>query len=252
MRRGHAIVAPASSAQSWIPAFTGRYDDAEIDLLLRFARPGTLYLDVGACFGFWTVPLAIHARRAGAHVLAFEPIEGNRRYLEHNLERNGVRDVVTVIGSALGARGGVATLRPEPGGLGNAAVIEGEQDGDLDVSILALDEVELPSAVATTPLSIAKLDVEGLEMDVLAGMERRVTTDRPVILGEFNPVWSHRRGIPMDEPTRWASRHGYLCRRLARRRDHPLSDRYGIVPSDPGGGTPADGDVLLQPATDGS
>jgi FkbM family methyltransferase len=251
MHRGHSIVAPASSAQAWIPAFTGRYDDAELDLLLRFARARTLYVDVGACFGFWTVPLAIHARRVGGHVLAFEPIPGNRRYLERNLERNAVRHVVTVIGAALGRHGGTVRLRPESGGLGNAAVVEDAREGDVDVPVFALDEVELPPALAATPVSIAKLDVEGFEMDVLAGMERRIALEHPVILGEFNPIWSRRRGISADEPARWASRHGYAARRLARRREHPWTDRYRIVP-DADDGPPAEGDaVLLQPTSAG-
>src|SRR5947209_1245448 len=77
MQRGHRMVVPLSSAQSWRAAFTGRYDDGELDLLDPAIAPDSFVLDIGACLGFYTVPMAAIARSRNSLVLAVEPVVAN-------------------------------------------------------------------------------------------------------------------------------------------------------------------------------
>lgn len=51
MKRGHAMRVPRTSAATWVPAFTGRYDDEHLDWIERWLEADTFVLDVGACFG---------------------------------------------------------------------------------------------------------------------------------------------------------------------------------------------------------
>src|SRR5215831_6886162 len=90
--------------------FSGRYDDGKIAILLSLLRPGGIALDVGANIGFYTVPLAVHAKAIGSRVVAFEPLESNAAWLRHNLSLNDCIDVVQVIESALGSESGVAEI----------------------------------------------------------------------------------------------------------------------------------------------
>ena len=81
MEKGHRMIVPRAAAQSWVPAFTARYDDEKVDLVRRVIRHRSLVLDVGACFGFWTLPLAREAARHNGHVVAFEPVRSNLEIL---------------------------------------------------------------------------------------------------------------------------------------------------------------------------
>jgi hypothetical protein len=76
--------------------------------------------------------------------------------------------------------------------------------------------------------SLVKIDVEGFELDVLAGGEDFVRRHRPAIYGEFNEWFLERYGLSPDAPRRWAETHDYLCFYVGRRRKHPASDRYAV------------------------
>src|SRR3954468_3802901 len=104
MLKGHVLDLPRASLQTWEAAFTGYYDDEEIDLITRFIVPEGLVLDVGACFGFYTVPLGIEAQRRNAYVAAFEPVPSNFALLQGNLSANGLTKTVVALPIALGER----------------------------------------------------------------------------------------------------------------------------------------------------
>src|SRR5215831_4570716 len=107
--------------------FSGRYDDNKIAVLLSLLRPGGIALDVGANIGFYTVPLAIHAKAIGSKVVVFEPIPTNAAWLHHNLGLNDCSDVVQVIESALGNESGLADIVLTDdflvGNIGNATIM---------------------------------------------------------------------------------------------------------------------------------
>ncbi|SRR5712692_3964890 len=234
MKRGHVMRVPCSAAQTWMPAFTGRYDDEELDCILPLIRPDSFALDVGACFGFYTVPLGVAARRVHARVLAFEPVSSNRNYLLHNLAANALGNVVDVMPLALGNSSGRAIVRLEPHGVGNAAVVAVDLLNEAgftcqEVLVERLDDLQLPDGCTGRPCSLVKMDIEGFELEALRGAERFVLTHRPVILGEFNPWFLDRYRVDPQAPRIWAESHGYVCCELVYSRRGPLSDRRRIV-----------------------
>lgn len=241
MRQGHCMEVPVNSAQSWVAAFTGSYDDEEIELLIPYVESGSLVLDIGASLGFYTVPLALAARRVGARVLAFEPVGGNCVVLRRNLELNGADDLVSVLPVALGLREGEVVLHVETGGTGNATIISGlpptevarhDKAGCTGAEEIAevsrLDELDLPSQDRNRRCSLVKIDVEGFEMDVLAGASSFLAANRPVIFAEFNPEWLQTRGVEPTAPQEWAAVNGYNCMELVYDRHGLMSERQKI------------------------
>ena len=169
------MVFPRSAAVGWLPAFTGTYDDPEIRLIYQHIEAGGFVVDIGACFGFYTVPLGIVARDRGALVAAVEPAIANIPYLDTNIARNGLSQAVFVVHAALGRARREGSLRFESGSVGNAA-IDGPADsggaGRVEqVSVFPLDELQLPPTFDGRRCSLVKLDVEGMEMSVLDGGE---------------------------------------------------------------------------------
>jgi FkbM family methyltransferase len=255
------MTVPANSSQSWRAAFTGSYDDEVIDLLVPHVEPGSLVFDVGASFGFYTIPLGLAAQRVGARVVAVEPVGRNCDVLRRNVALNGLDGVVSVLPWALGAVPAQVTLHVETGGAGNAAIVTGldpaevarhdragNTGGTETVEVRRLDDLELPVDLRHRRCSLVKIDAEGFEMDILAGATSFLAAHRPALFAEFSPAWLQSRGLAASAPVGWAAAHGYTCHELVHTRARRTSDVLvstlaPLAPTAPRRGT----DLMLLP-----
>jgi len=228
MRRGHQMIVPRSAFQGWEAAFTGAYDDGELDLIRPYIASGSTVVDIGASLGFWTVALACST--PAASVVAVEPLPTNIHVLERNIARNRIAARVSVQRCALGRHEGVAHAAAEPGGVGNARLVDDVEAARRPDEVLTRVEVRTLDSVVVTEgtCSFVKLDVEGFEMDVLSGGDAFVARHRPVILGEFGAAPMERRAVDADAPIAWARDRdydGFEVVRLPARRSNPLAPR---------------------------
>jgi FkbM family methyltransferase len=165
----------------------GEWAQEELNLLGRFIQPGACVLDAGAFIGTHTLAFARMVGVAGK-VYAFEPRREIFAYLQRNIALNGASQV-RVCNVALGAR--LARLAMAPldllhednfGGLALALSSETADEARYDVEIVTLDGMDL------SPVDLIKLDVEGMESEVLAGAQAVIARDRPVIFAECNSL----------------------------------------------------------------
>lgn len=141
------------------------YELTMLEHLASLVRPGDVVLDVGANIGNHTLFLAAVCK---AQVVAFEPSPRCRTLLERNLELNGLRNDVVLHACGLGRTDGQLAL-DESLAMGNWGAtrleeISNDAAGKDIVQVRALDGVEVPG-----PPRVIKIDVEGMEADVLAG-----------------------------------------------------------------------------------
>jgi FkbM family methyltransferase len=159
----------------------GLYDQRELALMRRFLAPGGDMVDVGAHVGMYAVAAALALCGRG-RVLAFEPNPSARRQLEANVALNGcdnvlVRDIAVAAGAGEALLHVPETSDPSFSSLRGGRFAEGDP---LRVQTTTLDrEVE---AGGLSP-AFVKIDVEGAELDVLAGAETTLRA-RPVLLVE--------------------------------------------------------------------
>jgi FkbM family methyltransferase len=162
----------------------GLYDRAELRLVREWLREGGDFVDVGAHVGMYSVAAALGLRGRG-RVLAFEPNPAARAQLEANLELNGCDNVVVsaaAVGDAIGETvlHVPATSDPSFSSLEGGRFAEGEP---IAVDVTTVDrEVE---AHGLRP-AVVKIDVEGGELRVVAGMEETLEL-RPALLVEVDP-----------------------------------------------------------------
>lgn len=142
------------------------------DIRARLAT-GAVVVDVGACLGNHSVFFGLLCNAGKVH--AFEPNAPSRRLLETNLALNGLTDKVRVYDCALGAQPGRGDVHlPKKGNLGMARVVEDPQGG---VEVRTLDSV-----LQDTPrCDLIKIDVEGMELEVLKGARGLITRFRPLL-----------------------------------------------------------------------
>lgn len=93
------------------------------------------------------------------------------------------------------------------------------------VQVARLDDLEIPERRC----SLIKIDVEGYELEVLAGAGDFVATNRPVIFGEFSTEWLRSRGFAEDAPLQWAAAHRYSAVHVHLRRAGRFTDRRDVV-----------------------
>jgi FkbM family methyltransferase len=148
----------------------GMWDEEQLARLaaLATAQKFDTFLDIGANTGFYSVMFAI--KKLCPRIITFEPDPGNYARLMANLRLNDLTDRVEVVPLALGDRGG--EVRLYEGGSHNrgestiAVPEQTPQDKFHQVRVARLDDLYAFSGQRL----MLKIDVEGYEFEVLAGM----------------------------------------------------------------------------------
>lgn len=155
----------------------GRFFEAEeLDALATTVPRGARVVDVGANTGNHALFFA--AVMDARCVVAIEPGRRAGSALRAGVDRNALRTVdLTRLGVAAGSRAYrakmVASVR---GGLG-ATRFEPDAEGAIEVK-------PLDGIIGDAPVDLLKIDVEGREMDVLAGARGIIEMHRPVLFIE--------------------------------------------------------------------
>jgi FkbM family methyltransferase len=162
----------------------GEWAESELELLGLFIKPGDVVVDVGANIGTHSV---YFAQRVGAtgQVYAFEPQRIVFQSLCANLALNGIYNVRAFHAAVSREPGAIAVpsiAYGEPGNQGGVALSAGAQpapNGER-VPVMTLD------GLAFERCRLIKIDVEGMELDVLEGGRALIQTVRPIVYLENN------------------------------------------------------------------
>lgn len=166
------------------------YELEMLEDMRRRMKGGDLVVDVGANVGNHAVYMAA----AGARVIAVEPNNQLAEAIKASAELNGWADRLSVLAIGLGQTEGRAGFAAEnPANLGGMSLVQ----GDGPIRIRTLDTI-----LDGDRPSIIKIDVEGMEMEVLKGAATTIENCQPLIyvecLGqaEFRAVagWLEDRG----------------------------------------------------------
>ena len=140
----------------------GVWEPGETALLLGWLSPGMTFVDVGAHVGYYTL-LAARRVGPGGTVFAFEPAPRNFELLLANVWRNGLTNVAC-FPWAVSDQAGFTELFLDERNTGDNRLF-GDGAG-VRVRAVALDGLR----VLRPPIDIVKIDVQGTEEAVLAGM----------------------------------------------------------------------------------
>lgn len=154
-------------------------------------------LDIGGYLGGVGIGLALD--NPGLRVLIVEPVPDNIRLIHQNIDRNGVRDRVTLIEGAIGDGGPVSVWHGYSGTVtaehhrfvGNSSLAY-DHGGELAHEETAYLSIPLAALIAMTGadrIDLVKIDCEGGEWAFLAD---RAVARCDVILGEAHAVRGHR------------------------------------------------------------
>ena len=140
--------------------------------------PRPVMLDVGANIGNHTVFFG--AVMNASRIVAVEPQNTVRAILQRNLELNGLESLVTTVSSLVGSSEGQASIKDYP--LKNSGGTSFSEDGEGDYDMTTLDAI---CAKLDNRVDFAKIDVEGMHVEVLGGADRMLSEIRPKIWMEL-------------------------------------------------------------------
>lgn len=214
MFRGPLVRCEVEGAQLWVDArdrvighylLSGYpYEQDELDLVRKCLEPGGYFLDVGANIGYFAVLAAKHVGPSG-RVVALEPEPHNFKILRRNIGLNGLGNVRAVNYAAVD-RPQSLTLYLSSYNFGDHRIFDGDDDSlenlgtrqnRVQVRGIALDQFLQEERFAP---DLIKIDVQGAEQSVLAGLRETLSTDADIrLLMEFWPHGMRRFGTDPAE-----------------------------------------------------
>jgi FkbM family methyltransferase len=182
--------------------FLGRWQDLDMQLFMKsIIEPGDTVVDVGASRGNFTL-VASHLCGNDGKVISFEPNQRALSRLNREITLNTIKNVV-VHGVGLGSRD------EERGQNQYTRALTDPANGSNTVTVRKGDDLlcdERPSLI--------KIDVEGFECNVIAGLADTIKTHHPVIITEIFPSILSACGFSVSDLIGLMEGHGYTGYRL--------------------------------------
>ena len=141
--------------------FHGLHDFEDMGFLLHLLRADDLFVDVGANCGSYTI---LASGVCGARSIAIEPVPRTFERLQAHVVRNDLSERVETVPAGVGKEAGRLRFSTDRGAM-NRVLPEGTAPGQgQEVQVRTLDEI-----VGAGHPALMKLDVEGFEVEALAG-----------------------------------------------------------------------------------
>lgn len=239
-------------------------DEDEIEVLPLFLADDSVVFDIGANYGYYTVPLARLCPKGS--VYAFEPIPSTFQVLSRIVKHYGLNNV-RLCEYGVGAEDAVVEFQApvqESGFVSAGQAHIARRHDDLPAKgiyypwetnrvyqcrVVSIDKA-FPSLQR---LDLVKIDIEGAELFALEGMAKTLETCRPVVLIEICKFWLTGFGYDVSDLAGFIGRLNYGIYhydRAARRLNAvpTLADdaRYNYI--DPAGVTPFAPNYVLVPS----
>jgi FkbM family methyltransferase len=191
----------------------GSFEPSTVKAYSRYLEDGSVALDIGANIGAHTLPMAQLVGSQG-RVLAFEPAARSLEKLRANVAANADLAPRVSAFQVLLSQAGAVDLPPEIYSSWPVSSASGRHPlhGGVAISTQGATVRTLDEEVAREGLSrvdFVKMDVDGYEMDVLAGAGETLRRFQPALLMEVAPYTLHERGVDAPAPLRFLVDLGY-------------------------------------------
>ena len=225
--------------------------DRDYAVLQALARGRHCILDVGANVGLTTLVMA-ETMAAEGQIIAFDASEDACALIRANVALNGRADRVLVVNALIAERSGLTLDFYGDAASGSASIIPGylAHHRPLRKVTLALDDFIAHAHIVP---ELIKIDVEGAELQAIAGLRQTMHTIRPLLFVELH-AWGDvvitdtvarllpqldaldyclvylRSGQVVTDPAVFADRgrcHVLLCPRQS-----PLLDQLATLPTE--------------------
>jgi FkbM family methyltransferase len=189
--RGTCLV---TSWHDYPAGILGRTERPLLDWFSTHAGPGDTWIDVGAHYGYTAFALARLVGPAG-RVFTFEPVAMTAGCVDQGRTLNGF-DQLTVLPMGLGAHTTLEMRRlPLTRGMADATVASRSAHAFVDAPFVRFDWLWPRVHGGNGTIHGIKIDVQGMELDVLEGMRDALQQWKPRVVIELHTGVSRERVI---------------------------------------------------------
>jgi len=177
---GHSIY---TSWHDYPGAILGRTEKPLLDWFQRNVTSGETWIDIGAHYGYTAIALSRFTGPLG-RVVAFEPVLTTASCVSRTQQLNGLSNL-TIVPFALGATPEIRTQElPMVRGMADSTIPTNESSGR--IFITSFDALWPALSGNDARIHGVKIDVQGMELDVLLGMRANLTRYQPKLILEFH------------------------------------------------------------------
>lgn len=180
-----AIYTSADNYIEWTILSTGTYED-EINKLIKISlKPGDVALDIGANIGLQSIRMSKSVGDTGK-VFAFEPLIHLQEKFGNNAKLNRASNII-LFPYALSNQENEAdfSINKSTWNQGTFSIGKNDNGSDIQHVIIKVAD-EIAEIASASRLDLIKIDVEGLEYQVLLGLKRTLEKHRPRIIFEYD------------------------------------------------------------------
>lgn len=183
---GTKVYFPESSLIFKMACKEGIYEQINVNLLQTLVKPNSFYFDIGANIGLMAVPVLKHVD--SCQVISFEPAPSVLPFIKRTVENSSYSNRWVVSGKALGSQIGKSYFFTSSSGMDAYSGFRDTNRSDtqtkVEVPVTTID-AEWKN-LGNPDISVIKVDVEGAELQVLAGAKECIEREKPFILLEWN------------------------------------------------------------------
>lgn len=210
MNDGTSMKVDLSTRTERAAFFSGKYDSDLIKVIHSLITLDSVFLDIGANIGFYSISIGQFFRRnkSNGKVISFEPFEGNFNRFQENILLNNLSQICVAnkYGLSDESKEENITLREDfkdGSSTGNTSIqISQSYDKNyitVPIMLKRLDNVIQDHMNEFDRIDIIKMDIEGHEDYCLKGAKNTITKYRPTILMEVAKPYYEARKVKLDD-----------------------------------------------------
>lgn len=169
---------PVDYIQREIVKTNAFYEEEVLKELDSYIPDKAVIIDAGANIGnhslYWSI------RKKAKKIYSFEPVEGTFEILKRNININGLSDVIIPYNVGLSDHKGKAKREKFKYSNIGATTICDDENGCMELN--TIDNIGISEKI-----DFIKIDVEGLECEVIRGAQNTLKSDSPIVFVESFP-----------------------------------------------------------------
>jgi len=131
-----------------------------------------IFLDIWWHVGTYSIRFINHNKNKNVKVYCFEPHPETYKILNKNIELNNLKDIVIPINKWVFSRTTtVKFIKNLPKDAAVSKIVEDENKNTIDIETISIDDFIEQYSIEENKIWFIKIDVEGLELQVLKWME---------------------------------------------------------------------------------
>src|SRR5260370_22879809 len=183
--------------------YCGLAEPSDMAFVLHALRPSSLFLDIGANVGAYTI---LASAAVGATTISVEPLPSTFHYLRRNVVVNNLSSTVRLLN--VGVREGVgrASFTVDQDIMNHVAV-DIDDGSSCEIDLTTIDELLV---LQPTP-DVIKIDIEGYEMPAFRGAQKTLRQDALKAIVVELAGNGERYGFTDSEVASMLKSFGFVC-----------------------------------------